>query len=137
MGRKTNSMYTVCGQAQPHQTRPKSAVARKMPMTPLTARSISSSVSVGRNVVPKNVNSPPLQVEQDGRLAVEEDVRDGEVDDDEHPRDRGAPVDPCAGCGLRANPAAGAVFIEGREDPARCRRCYGRHGTRVGARGLE
>ena len=50
-------MYTVCGQAQPHQTRPNSAVRRKIAMPTLTNSSMNSSVSVGRNVVPKSVNS--------------------------------------------------------------------------------
>ena len=49
-------MYTVCGHAHPHQTRPASAVSRKTVMTMLASRNISSSVSVGRNVVPNNVN---------------------------------------------------------------------------------
>ena len=50
MGRKRNSMYTVCGQAHPHQTRPKSAVSRKMEIAMLISRSMKSSVSVGRKV---------------------------------------------------------------------------------------
>ena len=34
MRRKTNSMYTVCGQAQPHHMRPKSAVTKNVRVVP-------------------------------------------------------------------------------------------------------
>jgi hypothetical protein len=53
MGRKTNSMYTVCGQAQPHQARPKRAVIITIPKKMLMSVNIIRSVSVGRNVAPK------------------------------------------------------------------------------------
>jgi hypothetical protein len=57
MGRKRNSRYTVCGQAQPHHARPNSAVSRKIPMIELNRNSMNSSVSVGRNVHPMRLNS--------------------------------------------------------------------------------
>src|SRR6266542_5564646 len=57
IGRYRNSMYTVCGQAQPHQTRPYTAVSKTIPRKMPTRRSMSSMVSVGRKVAPKRVNS--------------------------------------------------------------------------------
>jgi hypothetical protein len=47
----------VCGQAQPHHTRPKIAVRKKMPTKIPTRRSIKSMESVGTNVRPSSVNS--------------------------------------------------------------------------------
>ena len=57
MGRKTNSMYTVCGQPHPHHTRPNNAEKRKIAITALPSSSIRISVSVGRKVLPSSVNS--------------------------------------------------------------------------------
>ena len=56
IGRYTNSMYTVCGHAHPHQTRPNTAVSRNTDTK--SARNITPNnrVSVGRNTVPKKTN---------------------------------------------------------------------------------
>jgi hypothetical protein len=52
MGRKTNSMYTVCGQDQPHQMRPSSAVTSKTDRTKATPKAARKTVSVAKKVVP-------------------------------------------------------------------------------------
>ncbi len=49
-------MYTVCGHAHPHHTRPNSAVSQKTVSPTPTSSSAKSSVSVGRNVPPKMWN---------------------------------------------------------------------------------
>ena len=54
-GRYRNSMYTVCGQAHPHQIRPRIAVTRKTVTKMLTTSRAKGNVSVGRNVLPKSV----------------------------------------------------------------------------------
>ena len=55
-GRYTNSMYTVCGHAHPHQTRPKIAVSRNTVTNTARNSTPKSSVSVGRNTAPKKTN---------------------------------------------------------------------------------
>jgi hypothetical protein len=49
-------MYTVCGQAHPHHTRPASAVAAKIVTATSTSSNDSSTLSVGRKVTPRIVN---------------------------------------------------------------------------------
>ena len=48
-------MYTVCGHAHPHHTRPSTAVTMKTVTNTMINSSMSRTVSVGRNVYPKSV----------------------------------------------------------------------------------
>ena len=56
MGRKTNSMYTVWGQPQPHHARPTNAVSQMMLRKMDSIRSMSSTPSVAKNVRPNKWN---------------------------------------------------------------------------------
>ena len=56
IGRNKYSMYTVCGQAHPHQTRPNNAVKRNTLSNSPTIKMASSTVSVGKKVNVKIVN---------------------------------------------------------------------------------
>ena len=54
--RNTNSITTVCGQAQPHQTRPKAAVKMTMPVIPTSAAMAKRIMSCGQKIWPSTMN---------------------------------------------------------------------------------
>ena len=54
--RKTISIITVCGQAQPHQSRPKAAVKMMMPVKNTSTAMAKMIMSCGQNTCPSTTN---------------------------------------------------------------------------------
>ena len=85
-------MYTVCGQAQPHQTRPNSAVTRKIAIADAHEQQHEQQRVGGQEGGAEERELAPRQVEQDERLAVDPQVGDDEEHD--HQRVRHDPPPP-------------------------------------------
>ena len=86
----------------------------------LAISSISSSVSVGRNVDADERELPPRKVEQDERLAADADVRNDEEHDHQRVRhDAPARVERAVRR-LRSNPPPRAVLVQRWQNAVVC-----------------
>ena len=119
--RKTISIITVCGQAQPHQSRPNAVVNTMMP----TAKTSSADGEDDHVLRPENLAQHHElalhDVHQQQRIAVDGDERPGEHDQQQQPAKPGAPAEKPPADLARINPLAPALLVGGGDMVAEVR----------------
>ena len=123
--RKTISIITVCGQAQPHQSRPNAVVKTMMPTANSSRPTAKMIMSCGQKIWPSTTNLRSTMFISSSGLPLNGDERPGKHDDQQQPAKPCAPAEQASADLARINPFAPPFFVGGGDVIAEVRPVHG------------
>ncbi len=130
--RKTISIRTVCGQVQPHQSRPKAAVNTAIPVRNSKSPRANTRLSWGQKMTPRTENFRSMTLTMSNGLPLIFTNEPPEHHGQQEPREPGArPVVAAPGL-LRVKPLAAALLVGRGQVVSKVRPVHGPIHTRSG-----